>query len=281
MRIVLQKSLLLLAVLGTCLATSRAMADVACAQFELFVDEEYGMYYATLCDGEPNSCTIMDFCAMDKAPAYDPNTLPRDCRTTAPAVCEFIPGSGPGYGAARGANTQNVAQVAPAGGVQQVVYYQCGRRCCCCTVCAATTQATTAQPIVSSNSSQRDLSRSPHIMLGVRLRSPRAENFTPTKNQKSPFAENINLSFPNYFSFASLRQPGKIIHAKGFVVTTQKFAWNGKTVPGLTLTTGYEVTKGTESYPFISAVNVRAVPNTTSSYVVKVSGVDYVVHTTE
>lgn len=285
MRIVLQRSVLLLAVVGACLASGRVMAAVGCAQFELFVEPEYGFYYATYCDGEPNSCTVLDYVGMDASPPYDPNELPRDCRTNVPPYsCEYVGGGGGGgngTGARRAPTTQNVAQVPAAQGVQQVVYYQCGRRCYCCTVCVAAAPAATAQPAASSNSGRRDPSQSPHVSVRMRLKAPKPENYTPTKNQKAPFAENINLSFPSYFSFASLRKPGTIIHAKGFVVTTQKFAWSGKTFPGLTLTTGYEVQKQTETYPLISAQNVKLAPNTTSTYIVKVSGVDYVVHTTE
>lgn len=280
MRIVLQRSVLLLAVVGACLGSGRVMAAVACAQFELWIDEDVGFYYATICDGEPNSCTVLDFAAIDVSPPYDPNTLSRDCRTTPPAVCEYIPGTEGGYSVRR-SESRNVAQMANAGGVQQVVYYQCGRQCCCCTVCVAAVPSATVQPIVQSNSSGLDPSRSPHYAIHARLKAPKAENYTPARNQKSPFADNINVSFPTYFSFASLRRPGAIIHAKGFVVTTQKFSSNGKTFPARTLPAGFEVTKSTESYPFISANNVRAIPNTTSSYAVKVSGVDYLVHTTE
>lgn len=250
----------------------RTIAAVGCAQFLLFEDGDFSTYYAALCDGEPNTCSIYDFGLLDRNPGYAYEQLPRECQAGGQGQCDY----GYGTGATRRPQTSNIATtVAARQPVQQVVYYYCGNRCCCCTVCAAAVPAAAAPaPLPNAN-----LAR--HLTRNVRLKQKRDETFMPKKNQQAPFNENISFSFPCYFSFASLRKPGTTIHAKGFVVSTQKLQWKQKTYPGITSGCGFEVQQKSEEYPMIAIDSVKLVPETTSAYIVKVKGVEYLVQTTE
>jgi hypothetical protein len=265
--------MLLAVALGLCLPVGQTFAAVGCAQFPLFEDGDFTTYLAALCDGEPSSCTVYDYGLLDRSLSYSYDVLPRECQTGGQGQCDYVYGTG----SIRKPQTSNIATTtaAPAQGVQQVVYYQCGNRCYCYTVCAATAPATAPAPKETNANLSRHLSRN------VRLKQKRDEAFMPRKNQQAPFAENINFSFPSYFSFNSLRKPGTTIFAKGFVVSTQKLQWKAKTYPGVTAGCGFEVQKKAEEFPLVAAENVKMAPETTSSYIIKVKGVEYLVHTTE
>lgn len=270
----LKWGVLLAVALGSCLQAGRVYADVACAQFYLFGDPEYTCYYAAFCDGEPNSCNNYDYGLLDQSPAYNDALLPRECQAVGGhPQCEYFIG---GYSSTKKPQTQNIVTTAPTSSGCQVVYYQCGKRCYCYTVCAATAPATAP---VRTPAANQTFPR--HVTRNVNLKQKRDETFMPTKNKQSPFTESINVGFPTYFSFTSLRKPGTTIFAKGFVVSTQKLTWKSKTYPGITAGTGFEVQQKSESYPLVAIDNVKLAPNSTSSYIIKVKGVEYMIHTTE